>query len=292
MAPEILKEEEHKKYNYKCDLWSIGVIIYKLYFGIFPYNGETEISIMNKIKKFGKRILKKTDNEDLDDLIINLLEKDPSKRFTWDQYFNHSFFKDKNRNKIVEAIMERIKCTAFFGFVCPDETRRFDDSDYLTKEKLFQYKLSEIKFFLGQKNGKESILGLQTTYTKKTGEKIVNEEARDKAEKELDIKIFEIPSNDYICNLFLKTGDERITQIKLVTKKGKEFVVGCDEGEERIIDFINDNKEHIILAFFGGYRKVLEALGAVYIPIKDYLVNSRGYFELKIKMKKKILKII
>ena len=290
MAPEILKEEEHKKYNYKCDLWSIGVIIYTLYFGIFPYNGETEFEIMNKIENLGKRILKKTDNEDLDDLIINLLEKDPSKRFTWEQYFNHSFFKDKNRNKIVEAIMERIKCTAFFGFVCPDETRRFDDSDYLTKEKLFQYKLSEIKFFLGQKNGKESILGLQTTYTKKTGEKIVNEEARDKAEKELDIKIFEIPSNDYICNLFLKTGDERITQIKLVTKKGKEFVVGCDEGEERILDYINDNKEHIILAFFGGYRKVLEALSAIYIPIEDYLVNSRGYFELKIKMKKKDFK--
>ena len=99
-APEILKEEEHKKYNYKCDLWSIGVIIYKLYFGKFPYNGQSEYAIINQIEQLGKKILKKTDNKDLDDLIINLLEKDPSKRFTWDQYFNHSFFKDKNRNKI------------------------------------------------------------------------------------------------------------------------------------------------------------------------------------------------
>ena len=30
MAPEILKGEE---YNYKVDLWSIGIIIYSLYFG-------------------------------------------------------------------------------------------------------------------------------------------------------------------------------------------------------------------------------------------------------------------
>ena len=97
MAPEILKEEE---YNYKVDLWSIGVILYKLYFGIFPYNGPSKIAIINEIEQLGKKILKKTDNKDLDDLIMNLLEKDPSKRLTWDQYFNHSFFKNKNRNKI------------------------------------------------------------------------------------------------------------------------------------------------------------------------------------------------
>ena len=43
----------------------------------------------------------------------------------------------------------------------------------------------------------------------------------------------------------------------------------------------------MILAFFGGYRKVLEFLAAIYIPIKEYyLGNSWGFFELKIKMKK------
>ena len=188
---------------------------------------------------------------------------------------------------MVDKIVEHIKNTAFFGVILPDEMKRFDDSQYASKEKLFQYRLSEIKFFLGERDGKESILGLQTTYTKITGEKIVNQEARDKVEKELDIKKLEIPSNDYICNFFLKVGDERITQIKLVTKKGKELVVGCDVGEEKIVEFINDNKNHMILGFLGGYRKVLEAMGAVYIPIMEYLGNSRGYFELRKKMKKK-----
>ena len=94
MAPEILKGEE--AYNYKVDLWSIGVILYKLYFGVFPYNGPSEMAIIEKIEQSGKEALKKTDNKDLDDLIMNLLEKDPSKRFTWYQYFNHSFFNDKN----------------------------------------------------------------------------------------------------------------------------------------------------------------------------------------------------
>ena len=96
MAPEILKGEE---YNYKCDLWSIGIIIYKLYFGKFPYFGANENAIIKKIEELGNKILKETDNKELDNLIKNLLEKDSTKRLTWDQYFNHSFFRTKS-NKI------------------------------------------------------------------------------------------------------------------------------------------------------------------------------------------------
>ena len=73
MAPEILRGEE---YNYKCDLWNIGIIIYNLYFGIFPYPGQNENAIINKIEQLGNKELKETDNKELDDLIKNLLEKD------------------------------------------------------------------------------------------------------------------------------------------------------------------------------------------------------------------------
>ena len=188
-----------------------------------------------------------------------------------------------------DKIFDAIKNTAFFGTVFPD-IKRFDDSKFCSKENLFQFRLSQIKFFVGEKNGKNLILGLQTTYTSLDGKITVNEEARDKTEKEVDIKILDIPQNDYICNFFLKSGDDHITQVRLVTKKGKEFIVGCDEGEEKIVDFIDDNKDHIILYFFGGYRKCLESLAAGYIPIKTYLGNTRGYFELKRKMKEQSFK--
>lgn len=188
-----------------------------------------------------------------------------------------------------DKIFDAIKCTAFFGTVFP-EIKRFDDSKYCTKNNLFQYRLSQIKFFIGDKNGKELILGVQTSYSALDGKITVNEEARDKTEKEIDIKILDIPPNDYICNFHLRTGDDHITQVKLITKKGKEFIVGNDEGEEKIVDFINDNKDHIILYFFGGYRKCLEAMAAGYIPIKTYLGNTIGYFELKRKMKDQAFK--
>jgi len=67
-APELLIGDE---YDYKVDLWSIGVILYRLYFNEFPFNGETQVAIFNDIHK--KKNLKKTDNFYLDDLIKKII---------------------------------------------------------------------------------------------------------------------------------------------------------------------------------------------------------------------------
>ena len=90
MAPEILEGKE--KYDNKCDLWSIGVLIYQLYFNEFPYKASTEVAILNNIKKLGQKVIKNTDNEDLDNLIRGLLVYDTDKRLSWDKYFEHPFF--------------------------------------------------------------------------------------------------------------------------------------------------------------------------------------------------------
>ena len=182
-------------------------------------------------------------------------------------------------------IFNEIEETAFFGTVFNEETKFFKDSNYFSLENLFKYKLSKIKFFLGEKNGKELILGLQTFYTTANGKEIANEEYRDKNEKELNIKTLKIHPGDYICNFELRRGDDRITQIKFTTKKGIEFVVGSDEGEEMKVDFINDNKDFVILYLHGGYRKCLECISAGYIPVKSYIVDTLGYFELKMRVK-------
>jgi len=92
MAPEVLSEE---KYNYECDLWSLGIIMYMLYFKNFPYMGGTENAIMNQIKNLGKKILKSSGNKNFDNLIKGLLTSNPSERLTWDQYFSHPFFGNK-----------------------------------------------------------------------------------------------------------------------------------------------------------------------------------------------------
>lgn len=191
----------------------------------------------------------------------------------------------------IDEISDKIHCTAFFGTIFPNaEQKRFDDTNYFNRENIFHYRLSKIRFFLGEKDNRPIILGLQTFFKDFYGKEFISEEARDDSEKELDIKDLDIPSNDYICNFHLRVGSERITQIRLKTIKGKEFVVGSDEGDEKILDYINDTNEYMILFFFGAYRKCLEAIAAGYIPIRIYLAPTIGFFELRKKYKNKFFK--
>lgn len=46
MAPEVLTSE----YDEKCDLWSIGVIIYTMLAGIPPFPGKNELEIVKAVK--------------------------------------------------------------------------------------------------------------------------------------------------------------------------------------------------------------------------------------------------
>ena len=90
MSPEILAGEE---YDNETDLWSLGVIIYQLFFKKYPYDGEREVAIYKKINELGQKILKETGDKKLDDLIRKLLVNNPKKRVKWKDYFNHPFFK-------------------------------------------------------------------------------------------------------------------------------------------------------------------------------------------------------
>ena len=98
MAPEIFGIE----YDDKCDLFSIGVMIYYLYFNSFPFrqanNSEEAKEYYNKKKK--------EDCEDklLDDLINKLLKYDPDERIEWDDYFNHPFFTQKKLEDLTNKV--------------------------------------------------------------------------------------------------------------------------------------------------------------------------------------------
>ena len=102
MAPEILNNE---KYNDKCDLWSLGIIIYQLYTKEFPYHSPVEKGILEQIKKKGKKVLNVIKDEKLKDLLSKLLERNPNKRISWENYFNHPFLTNKELNKEESCII-------------------------------------------------------------------------------------------------------------------------------------------------------------------------------------------
>ena len=109
MAPEILEGQTY--YTYKCDLWSLGIVIYELFFKEKPYMGQNEVSLLTNIKKNKNNNLKDTGDASLNDLIKQLLEYDPKKRMTWDDYFNHSFFNNNINIKKFDSIGDNSKNT-------------------------------------------------------------------------------------------------------------------------------------------------------------------------------------
>ena len=103
MAPEVINDEKDIS---KCDLWSLGVIIYYMYFNEYPYNGRNEHLLLQDINS--GRELKKIDNEELNDLVRKLLVMDVKKRLSWEEYFNHSFFKNDEKEELIGKLKQKI----------------------------------------------------------------------------------------------------------------------------------------------------------------------------------------
>ena len=108
-SPEVLLGD----YDKSCDIWSCGVILYYLLSGYFPFYGQTEDGITNKIieSKFEFDI-KEFNNisEEAKDLIKKCLKKDKNKRITVQQALEHPFFDEiKNVTTFTEEEKEILK---------------------------------------------------------------------------------------------------------------------------------------------------------------------------------------
>ena len=104
MAPEVMNGEKDLS---KCDLWSLGVIIYYMYFNEYPFNGNTEHILYNDI--ISKKKLKNINDKELNDLMNGLLKINISERLSWEEYFNHSFFQQSSFSFICKKHSHNIK---------------------------------------------------------------------------------------------------------------------------------------------------------------------------------------
>jgi len=97
MSPEILMK---KPYTNESDLWSIGVIMYQMYFNAVPFFGYNEKLILNDIVKKKGVPSRMPKEKDFSDLLSKIFVIDPKNRISWENYFKHPFFSDNNEKKI------------------------------------------------------------------------------------------------------------------------------------------------------------------------------------------------
>lgn len=95
IAPEVLK----KKYDFKCDIWSCGIIFYIMLCGYPPFDGNSDEEIMNNILTQDLTF----DGNGWDnvstqakDLIKKMLVKDPNCRPSAEEVMNHAFLERRN----------------------------------------------------------------------------------------------------------------------------------------------------------------------------------------------------
>jgi serine/threonine protein kinase len=97
MAPEVIDQ----KYSPTCDIWSIGIVIFQMFFGELPHKENIDF------KEYIKNI-KSTYNHcgnissELKDLLDKMLNKNPSRRITIDECLSHPWIHKQNTDIVTD----------------------------------------------------------------------------------------------------------------------------------------------------------------------------------------------
>ncbi|KTW29026.1 uncharacterized protein T551_02300 [Pneumocystis jirovecii RU7] len=96
-APEILKDQ---KYSKCVDMWALGCVLYTLLCGFPPFYDENIQVLSRKVAQGEYSFLSPWWDEiskSSQDLISNLLRVDPRERYTIDQFLNHPWILESNK---------------------------------------------------------------------------------------------------------------------------------------------------------------------------------------------------
>ena len=135
-APEMAQDLD---YDEKIDLWSLGITLFELYFGVLPYGNKSDINAMMNAFIYNEKnfVFPKTFKKNekpkiptLDILFKRLLTINPENRMTHKEFFNYVFSDDFMKEGVISVNNN------------PKYNKIFDE---ILKEEFMEYKLEEIK---------------------------------------------------------------------------------------------------------------------------------------------------
>ena len=110
MAPEVFS----KNYDFKCDLWSCGVMMYILLTKNIPFNGENKDEIKSEIikGKYNEEFLRGYSKNSIE-LIDALLEKKAKRRINAEKALDYFIFKFYKCKELINKIKDENKIKNF-----------------------------------------------------------------------------------------------------------------------------------------------------------------------------------
>lgn len=168
MAPEVIKG---KGYTNSCDFWSLGIILYEMYFGIFPF-GKNCYTTMDVYDQIVNRHIQFPTNCIIDGtiktIIIELLKKNPKERLIGLKSFRNLLYKFDWDSLIDMALIPPYIPSIKTEFYSTNDSRKrsfLNNNQLLVQDNESNYKLEllnktgvDFDYFLMIKKNQEEIL--------------------------------------------------------------------------------------------------------------------------------------
>ena len=280
IAPEVINNE----YDITSDVWSIGVIIYQMFYGEVPFRGDNINELYSNINRAQiTQTLNASSN--LRDLLDLIFVKDCKKRINVNKCLEHNWFNVGNKSQRSTDIYKKNIIEEINTNTNTNKINEKNDHYYKyskpNEESLEEKKSNKVN---NDKNNNMEYIGLSSQNEKKGRRTLVLGMQRNRKNN----KIFPLIKN---CILFIKyyiriyfQKDKEISKLNNIYLKYK-----IENNINLFINYINNTKKISFDSFYYNQNDLLNK--NLSTSIKTQINNKEELFKLLIENKKKYIEM-